>query len=510
MKKLLAWIGISIGLILAGVPVHAVESDERIQSFDSQVIITRDNVAHIKETIVYDFGASSHHGIYRDIPIDYKDGDKNYYLSVRHNGTVNEKGEKVTAEMSEVSGSERLKLGDANKTVTGLHTYIISYTLSPIILQKDGKPFLNLDLLGEGWQVPIEQFTASVSLEDGKMLSDIVWYDAPGTMPIVSREKVPPYTGVTINAYAPAGFVDNYLEPNKPRPFDFWKFIGEFWWLILIVVAAIGTVFIVSARWWRARSKRKSQTVIPEYEPPKTLTPAAIGLLDDDTAEMREVTATVIDWAVRGYLKITREEKKGWFGSVGYTLTRLKSDSSLSEAERDLFGAFFSKGDEVKLKDLDTAKMSTATSTFKSRMKTILTEKGYYAKDGGILTRGNLTDAGARQWAKVDGFKLYLGVVEKDRLNFSDAPEKTPERFNKLLPYAVALGVEKEWAKQFEGIDVAGATTWYNGNLAAFSAVSLASDIGTSFASTVSSNATVSSSGGSSGGGFGGGGGGSW
>lgn len=121
-----------------------------------------------------------------------------------------------------------------------------------------------------------------------------------------------------------------------------------------------------------------------------------------------------------------------------------------------------------------------------------------------------MTDTGAKQWAKVEGFQLYMSVAEKDRLKFSDAPDKTPERFNKLLPFAVALGVEKDWAKQFEGIDVSQSTNWYVGNMAAFSAVNLASDIGTSFASTVSSNSSVSSSGGSAGGGVGGGGGGSW
>ncbi len=90
------------------------------------------------------------------------------------------------------------------------------------------------------------------------------------------------------------------------------------------------------------------------------------------------------------------------------------------------------------------------------------------------MQKGNLTDEGAKQWALVDGFKLFLNVVEKDRLKFTDAPEKTPERFSKLLPFAVALGVEKQWAKQFEGIDVTQSTnSWYNGgNMAAFSAAS--------------------------------------
>lgn len=510
MKKVVIWIGVLIGLILVGAPVQATEADERIRSFDSQVTISRDNVAHVKETIVYDFGATSHHGIYRDIPIDYKDGDKNFYLSAKYGKTVDENGNQVTAEISEVNGNERLKLGDADKTLTGIHTYVITYTLSPIIIQKDNKPFLLLDLLGEGWQVPVDRFSASVSLEDGSQLSGIKWFDATGELPTVTKENIPAYTGVTINAFLPDGYVSTYLEPNKPRPVDIWKYVVALGIIIPIVLAVGAAILILVLRSSRARAKRKAQTVIAEYEAPKGMTPAAIGLLEDDTAEMREITATVIDWAVRGYIKITREEKKGLLGSASYTLTQLKSSANLDDTEKGLYEAFFSKGKEVSLKDLDTSKMATATSEFKSAIKSRLTDAGYYAKDGGVLVKGNLTNAGARQWAKVDGFKLYLGVVEKDRLDFSDAPEKTPERFNALLPYAIALGVEKEWAKQFEGIDITSATTWYAGNLAAFSAVSLASDIGTSFASTVSSNSSVSTSGGSSGGGFGGGGGGSW
>lgn len=141
-----------------------------------------------------------------------------------------------------------------------------------------------------------------------------------------------------------------------------------------------------------------------------------------------------------------------------------------------------------------------------------LKEKGYYATSGGPISRGNLTETGAKQWAVVDGFKLYINVVEKDRLAFTDAPERTPERFSALLPYAIALGVEKKWAKQFEGIDISDTTSsWYSGNnVGAFSAAYFASSLNSGFASTLASNSTISSGGGSSGGGGGGGGGGSW
>ncbi len=510
MKKFVIAIGLLIGLFVCAAPVHAVGSDERIKSFDSVIVIDKDDVAHVTETIVYDFGFTAHHGIYRDIPIDYHDGAINYFLTARYGQTTDENGNKVDAEVSEENGNERLKLGNADTTITGVHTYKITYTLSPVVTQKDGHPFLNLDVLGAGWEVPVDSFTASVSLVDNAPLTAVSWYGATGATGSVSQQNIPPYNAITINAAVPDGYVSQYLEPNKPRPFDVWKFLLNFGIFILIALGFGAAAFIGFLRQWKARRLRKSQIVIPEYDPPSGMTPAQIGLLLDDKTDMREITATVIDWAVRGYLKITRVEKKWFLGSATYTLTSLKPSTDMSDTESKLYLAFFSKGSTVTLKDLDKTLMAAAVESYKKSLKSQLTTKGYYSKAGGLIEKGNLTKDGAKQWARVDGFKLYLGVVEKDRLDFSDAPKKTPERFNKLLPYAVALGVEKQWAKQFEGIDVTASTDWYSGNLAAFSAVSLASDIGTSFASTVSSNSSVSSSGGSSGGGVGGGGGGSW
>jgi uncharacterized membrane protein YgcG len=127
---------------------------------------------------------------------------------------------------------------------------------------------------------------------------------------------------------------------------------------------------------------------------------------------------------------------------------------------------------------------------------------------------------GAQTAKQVLGLKLYLNVAEKDRIEFHDAPDKTPERFEKLLPYAIALGVEKQWAGQFVGIYTA-PPTWYNDNYSTFNTLMLVNSLnhfhsaaGSTFASHPSSSASGGGSGfgggGFSGGGFGGGGGGSW
>jgi hypothetical protein len=114
---------------------------------------------------------------------------------------------------------------------------------------------------------------------------------------------------------------------------------------------------------------------------------------------------------------------------------------------------------------------------------------------------------------EIEGFKLFLSVTEKERLKFHNAPVKKPELFEKFLPYAMVLKVEKEWAKQFEGIYTK-PPSWYQGNWNTFSVGYLASSLN-SFSSSASSTIATSPasssgfSGGSSGGGFGGGGGGS-
>jgi uncharacterized membrane protein YgcG len=118
----------------------------------------------------------------------------------------------------------------------------------------------------------------------------------------------------------------------------------------------------------------------------------------------------------------------------------------------------------------------------------------------------------------LDGLKLYLGVAEKDRLAFHNAPEKNPQLFEKLLPYAIALGVEEAWAAAFKDI-LSQPPDWYHGS-DTFSASAFASSMhsfSTSAAASVASfpqssgtGSSGSGGGGSSGGGGGGGGGGSW
>ncbi|MBX5256773.1 DUF2207 domain-containing protein [Rhizobium sp. NLR16b] len=144
-----------------------------------------------------------------------------------------------------------------------------------------------------------------------------------------------------------------------------------------------------------------------------------------------------------------------------------------------------------------------------------------------VFIMGAPTPLGARMMDGVDGLRQYLTLAEKDRMNMAGAPQMSPQHFETLLPYAVALGVEKPWSRTFEtwlaaaaaGAAAAYSPSWYSGD---FNSGSFSDRIGgfsSSMASTIastipspppSSSSSGFSGGGSSGGGGGGGGGGGW
>jgi uncharacterized membrane protein YgcG len=137
------------------------------------------------------------------------------------------------------------------------------------------------------------------------------------------------------------------------------------------------------------------------------------------------------------------------------------------------------------------------------------------------------TLAGRRLMDQVEGFKLFLGAVDGDRLNRAAPPAQTPAIFEKFLPYALALDVEQDWAEKFSGVLAGAGTAPSGGTLAyvpsfysgsswnGFTGANFASSFGSSLTSAISSSATAPGSGGGggsggSGGGGGGGGGGGW
>lgn len=117
------------------------------------------------------------------------------------------------------------------------------------------------------------------------------------------------------------------------------------------------------------------------------------------------------------------------------------------------------------------------------------------------------TNLGAEVTAALQGFRMYMETAEENRLNLLTPPQKTPELFEKLLPYAVALDVENEWSNKFDSVlnQSQYQPHWYSGNKQ-LTYTSFASALSKSFDESLQSSTYRTS--GSSGSGFAGGGGG--
>lgn len=549
MKRL--WLGL-FTLITLFVASPAFAGSETITNFKSVSTLDLDNVLQVQETISVDFGGVSHHGIYRDIPVIRRSTTDTYNYNFKLIST----GENVN--QSANGDFVRLRLGDADRSITGTHTYVINYKLSPVALGAADHDRVFLNVTGDGWEYPILRAEYELNLPTAPTSLPVCYAGqaqtqqqfcsisvAQNKITAMSTQTLPPGSGLSVDASVAKGTFTSYLVAGKAssNSQSGWPsiafislfgvaFLGSFVVFLIVPIIFIVILWKFLVPIMKENKRKHQQTIVAQYEAPDGLMPAEIGMLSDNVSSTPEITATIIDLAIRGYVKIELISAKTFFFPADYRFTNLNpSSAGLQPYEISTLNILFPEGvSPMKLSDITSSnrlKISSSTDAARTRnvllmaaitkqLEESLTTKGYYNIRTNKIFTGlvRLSDAGLLEWAKIEGFKLYLKVAEKDRLDFSDAPEKTPERFNKLLPYAVALGVEKQWAKQFEGIDLSQSSGWYSGDSATLGSAAFASSFAGSFASNFSSSMSSGFSGssgsGSSGGGGGGGGGGGW
>ena len=111
---------------------------------------------------------------------------------------------------------------------------------------------------------------------------------------------------------------------------------------------------------------RSDDPIVVEFVPPDGLRPGQVGTLIDEQANTLDVTATIIDLAVRGYLRITEIPKQGWLGSADWQLDSLKPGTGLKPYENTLLTALFASGPSVRL--------SSLKNTFAAHLKAVENE----------------------------------------------------------------------------------------------------------------------------------------
>jgi uncharacterized membrane protein YgcG len=521
-------------------------SGERIISYHAQIGMQHNGSIRVTEDITYDFGADQRHGIFRVIPVQvrYNDRyDRVYPIDIR---SVFADTPDPQYSVDSSGSSLSIKIGNPDLTVTGVHSYTITYVVRRSLNSFADHDELYWNALGNQWEVPVDQATVRVSApvpvsraacfagpagSAGKCQHAVI----TNGVAHFSQDGLGPHQGLTVVVAIPKGVV------ASPGPL-----LRERWSLqrafaitpvsagaaggLLVIMAILGTVVLA-----RGRDRQYAGSVshviagrpvqddeaIPlsgdghgpppmQSAPPADVRPGHTGTLLTDRATPRDVTATIVDLAMRGYLTIeeaarTTEMRRDW------RLVQLKRKGDLLDYEQVLLDALFAGGgvDHGAPSTLMSQLGSDFTSSLKEAegaLATDVTERGWFTTRpdvvrlkwliiGGLVFVAGLaatiaaaafthyglipvplalaglvliifarrmpvrTAKGTEVARKLEGFRRYIMTTAAGH-----AHPAGQDVSGAYLPYAIAFGCTKEWA------DLTAAATdgdrvpsWYRG-----------------------------------------------
>ncbi len=547
-----------------------------ISEYESTITIGPDGAARVLDRISVDF-AGSWHGIYRTIPIIYPGrGGSNYKLLLKIDSVEDDDLTSLKYEQSTSGAYLKLKIFvpgavDTTKIVR------INYSIKNAVRFFEDHAEFYWNVTGNDWPVPIDHASATVNFPANTAGSlraqaftgafGATLHDATAEVkgPQAIFETTAPLlmrSGLTVDVYVPQGLLRQPSDLTRAG----W-FLGGNPSLALPLWALL-VMFMLW--WWKGKDPAPSHSVAPLYEPPPGITPAEAGALMADKVEDRDVTSIIFDLAVRGYIRIEEKEVQGLFSKhKDYNFHLLKPGMQwpeLAPYERVMLEHIFWGGEMTRLSDLRNRfyiavpmlKADIVTSLKRKGMYTVSPESGHaWAAVGAVLsalplllvftgrlewgvtlvTLGSVlisalivvlfgrkmsakSRVGQDTYTAILGFQEFMRRVDEDRIR-----RMPPDTFEKFLPYAMALGMEHNWAKAFAGMAQKPPGWYQSSGSGVFNSFGFINDLGhlSTQASQVFSSAPRSDSSGSgfssgggfsgggfSGGGFGGGGGGAF
>ena len=487
------------------------------ESFHADIRVYPSGEIEVTETIRTRF-EGSWNGLYRFIPVEYRTPQGfSYKLRLELESIADGRGNPLRYESQSERHYRKFKIwipGAQDAT----HTVLIRYRVRNGLRFFDEHDELYWNVTGDEGSVPIETASARVQLPtDVSSLRGVAFTGPFGSSEQATEVQIRGQT-VTVQALRALNIREGLTlaviwDPGKiHRPGSLEKvstFLSDNWIFALPILA-----FMIMFWLWHTRGRDpQRRPIAPRYEPPNAMTPAEVGTLMDNNADLRDLTATLVDLAVRGYLVIEEKESDQWFGlwsknEFTFVLQKEKSEwGELLPHERELLGALFSDGSlqSVKLSDLQN-KFYKNLPAIRDKIYERLVKQRFYSSrpdqvkrrylvaaavlfgifffltnvipahqllgqtSFGLLFAGGLTSLsvaffgwfmpartllGARRLERVLGFEEFLRRVESDRFK---RMIKGPEMFKRMikgpeiekyLPFAMALSVEQKWAEAF-------------------------------------------------------------
>lgn len=526
MMRLTRWL--CTALLLAA-SASLAGDDERILRYHSDLVIEADGAVIVSEHItVRSMQRNIRRGIYRDFPTRYQDRLGNRVVVDFEVIEVLRDGQTETWFAERRLNGIRVNTGDDSLLPgPGDYTFTIRYRIHRQLGFFDEHDELYWNVTGLGWAFPIDHASASVSLPSAVPESQLRLHHftgaagargshasarvaGDGRVLFETGQPLAAGEGLTISVGFPKGLVQ---APSQSERIGW--FVRDNRGVLVLGLGGLGILFFYFSSWLSKGRGPKPGIIIARYEPPEGYSPAGLRYVLRQSHDPRCFSADVVELGVRGLLRIVHDQ--GRF-SERWRLEQLEPADrpTLPASQAALLPKLFEKGPELDLKSSNASRVQAAMSAQSTALKQRYHGR-YIEPNTGTLVVGWLlsialgglsllvaahislslviglvllgvinlvftglmpapTEEGRRLLDHIEGLKKYLSVAEKQDLarlqqRAEGEPALTPERFEALLPYAIALDVEDAWTSrltravgQAAADEVSNRMGWYAGS----------------------------------------------
>lgn len=481
----------------------------KIDSFDSHLTLSKDGELSVVETIAVDFGSTKCDSFVRRIPFRFSHG-KARYTTLFHVDQVSSETSNSVPFVEKRQGDEvNLKIGKDDAVLTGQHSFTIRYRVLRAINFANAQPELFWPATGYDWTFPIKKAAVHFVPPQGVITRQLITASSVGArgsktqanvevqLPKVNftAANLKPGQGLTVVVTLPQGSV------SRPS-----EVLLAMWYLrdwYPAVLLPLFTAIVLYVYWWcYGRDPSAGKTIGVEWDPPSTLTPAEVGTLIDERCDDPDVVSTLLDFAVRGYLKIREVPfNNGLFylSNVDYEFSLTNSNWDGLKPHEQLFLTCLFSSNDVTYASQQKGEFGAYLRQIKETIYRSLVADGYFVRHpeedrrifhttgivlmlnsvaalvmtlkggnwlpfaagfyfAGVITciaassMPKRTSKGCEILRQCVSFRRFATMAEKKRVEAM--AKEDPTIFGRLLPYAIILGCADKWAEQFKDIVV--------------------------------------------------------